>query len=187
MNIKDIDALVKFFTTSGKLKRERRRGWVEKLGMRNPESVADHTFRTVLISMVFSDLKKLDTEKVMKMALLHDLAESIVGDETPNRTPANIRLKREKEAFMNLTSNIPSRLMKEYRSLWKEFIEDRSREARLVRQIDKLEMALQALEYKNTKNATKIEEFISSAYMRINDKLLRAVLDESVHLINCSQ
>jgi HD superfamily phosphodiesterase len=67
------DGLVKVLKTAGRLKKEMRRGWVVKAGIPNPESVADHTFRTVLLAMLLGDSRHFDTEKMMRMALIHDL------------------------------------------------------------------------------------------------------------------
>jgi len=49
--------LIGFLKTTGRLKSEPRRGWVLKAGVSNPESVADHTFRLILLSMVLGDLR----------------------------------------------------------------------------------------------------------------------------------
>jgi putative hydrolase of HD superfamily len=73
-----MEALMKH---SGKLKELKRTGWVES-GILEPESVADHSYRTTLLAMILSDQKGLDTLKTVKMALLHDLVESVTGDLT---------------------------------------------------------------------------------------------------------
>ena len=54
--------IIKFFEISGVLKRIRRTGWVNT-GVYEPESVADHSFRTSLMCMLYSDIKNLDTSK----------------------------------------------------------------------------------------------------------------------------
>ena len=73
-----------FFKITINLKKIPRQGWRNKLRMTNPESVADHCFSMSVIAMVLSDLQNLDTTKVLKMGLMHDLAESITGDLTTN-------------------------------------------------------------------------------------------------------
>ena len=73
-----------FFKITTNLKKIPRKGWTTKLGISSPESVADHTFSMSTIAMVLADLQKLNTEKVLKMSLLHDIAESITGDLTPD-------------------------------------------------------------------------------------------------------
>ncbi len=69
----DAQALLKFFSQSGRLKSEKRRGWLMKLGLAHPESVADHTYRTALMALVLSDSRGLDTANAVRLALLHDL------------------------------------------------------------------------------------------------------------------
>ena len=65
-------SVVDFIAIVGKSKKLRRAGWVrEKIN--NPESVAEHSFRVSILAMVLSDPLGLDKEKLIKMALLHDL------------------------------------------------------------------------------------------------------------------
>ncbi len=52
-----------FFETAANLKNTPRKGWVEKLGIDSPESVADHCYITTLMAMIISDLQNLDTKK----------------------------------------------------------------------------------------------------------------------------
>ena len=58
-----------FFKTVANLKNISRQGWIDKLSLENPESVADHTFSMAVIGMVISDLENLNSEKVLKMIL----------------------------------------------------------------------------------------------------------------------
>jgi len=77
--------LESFFQKILELKNIPRQGWKDKLDMDDVESVADHSYSTAIMSMVLSDLEGLDTEKIIRMALLHDLAESVIGDITPDK------------------------------------------------------------------------------------------------------
>ena len=72
-----------FFKTAINLKKIKRQGWIDKLSIKNPESVADHSYSMGIIGMVISDMENYDSEKILKMILLHDLAESKIGDYTP--------------------------------------------------------------------------------------------------------
>ena len=67
---------------------------MDKLAIKNPESVADHTYSMAIIGMILSDSQKYDTQKILKMIFLHDLAESITGDFTPEA-----KIKRRKSNF----------------------------------------------------------------------------------------
>src|SRR5207245_11486221 len=72
--------LFDFFFIVSQLKKVPRKGWKQKVGIEHPESVADHSYGTAIMSMVFSDTIGLNTEKIIRMALLHDLAEFISRD-----------------------------------------------------------------------------------------------------------
>ena len=68
--------LFDFFYIVSELKKVQRKGWHDKVGITHPESVADHSYGTAIMAMIFSDNSgSLNTERIMKMALLHDLAE----------------------------------------------------------------------------------------------------------------
>jgi len=72
-----------FFKNALNLKNISRQGWIDKLSIKDPESVADHSYSMAIMAMVISDLENYDSEKILKMVLLHDLAESKIGDFTP--------------------------------------------------------------------------------------------------------
>ena len=82
--------ILDFLTYSLNLKNVHRQGWIDKLSIENPESVADHSYSMAIMAMILSDLENYDSEKILKMTLLHDLAESKIGDITPEQmTPEN--------------------------------------------------------------------------------------------------
>ena len=87
-----------------------RQGWKEKLQIDHPESVADHSYTVTAMSMVLSDLEGLNTEKIIKMALLHDLAESIIGDITPNTITNNEKILKENQAMKQILKNLPDKI-----------------------------------------------------------------------------
>jgi len=74
-----------FFFQIAELKKLPRSGWKIKLGLKNSESVAEHSYMMSVMSMVLSDMKSLNSEKVLKMAILHDWAESKIGDFMPDQ------------------------------------------------------------------------------------------------------
>jgi putative hydrolases of HD superfamily len=144
----DTERLIEFIAEAGKLKRLPRTGWVES-GVPDPESVADHSFRVALIALVLADASGLNSLKVVRMALLHDLAEAETGDLTPtqkNAAPESAR-RAENQAMEGILGNLPEAIRGVYRDIWYEFSESNTEEARLVRDADKLEMVIQASEY----------------------------------------
>ncbi len=142
--------LVDFLVEIGKLKRIKRSGWI--INGIDGESVADHCFRTAVLSMLLGDhlkdMYEIDMEKLLRIAILHDLAESKVGDipyEALKYIGEETKQRAEKNACSDLFSGIEHG--DGYYDLWEEFEERKSIEARIVRAADKLEMMIQCYEY----------------------------------------
>ena len=172
-----------FFNTSAKLKNIPRQGWIEKLSLNTTESVADHTFSMAMIGMIFSDLENYDTEKILKIILLHDLAESVIGDIPPQHISKERKTKLENTAMKEILNNLPDRIQKQYSSLWMEYQLNLSMESQLVHQIDKLEMALQAKIYSNEGySEDSLDSFFNAAKNEITNpklvELLKKILEK---------
>jgi len=161
-----------FFFSVLELKNIPRKGWSDKLNISQPESVADHSFATTIMSMILANEKNVNVEKIMKMSLLHDLAESKIGDLTPEEMSKDEKIILENSAMKEILSQLPSNLFEEYQKIWNEFQEKKSKESILLHEIDKLEMAFQAKKYLNESNKEKIQLFFDSAKNEINDKTL---------------
>jgi putative hydrolase of HD superfamily len=167
---------LRFLQYCGDIKRVRRTGWVRK-GIRDVESVSDHMYRMAVMAMLFtSDLqseqeRQVDRERCIKLALVHDLAECIVGDITPHDgISKEEKNKRETQAIQQITSSIPKSIADEFRALWEEYEAGLTPEAMLVKDLDKFEMILQAYEYeKIEKRPGECQEFFDSATGQIVD------------------
>ena len=146
----DVDGLIEFISEAGRLKRLPRTGWVES-GVPDPESVADHSFRVALIALVLAEERGLDALRVVRMALIHDLAEAETGDLTPAQKGAapEDAMRAEEAAMARIVDRLPGKLRGTYAAAWREFCESATEEARLVRDADKLEMVIQASEYQS--------------------------------------
>jgi len=166
-------ALLNFFTEIGKLKGKKRRGWIAHQ-IKNPESTAEHIFRTGILAWILGRKKKrFNSERVIKMALIHDLCEVYAPDLTPydpllpknkkkimevlkkwpkftlsmKRKKVREKYKTESKAIAKLVSKLPRDLKTEIKNLWLVFEKGLTREGRFVHQIDKVENLLQGLEY----------------------------------------
>lgn len=135
----------------------KRAGWL-RLGVSDPESVADHSFSVATLSL-FLCPDTLDITRVLKLALLHDLAESRVGDITPHQTDITPQEKidSERSAIRQITDS--EKLIE----LFDEYLDQSSPEAEFVLKMDKLEMALQALRYFRQGKLKSPDEFIDNA------------------------
>jgi len=154
-----------------RLKKIRRKGWV-RAGIENAESVADHTFMLAFLAMIIGDFLSINTEKMMKMALLHDIAESVTGDITPHEMKREEKIEREEEVMKKMMEGMEEM---QYHELWKEFMEGKSIEAEMVRQLDKLEMILQAYQYSEVYGKEKLDEFMEE---NVEHPLLISILNK---------
>ena len=172
--------ILDFFNTVAHLKEVPRQGWIEKLSIVNPESVADHSYSVAIMCMIMSDVNGYDSEKMIKMALLHDLAESKIGDYTPNQISKSKKMQLEDDAFSEILDHLPPTIQSAYQRIWQEYKENATEESRLLHQIDKLEMALQAKIYQNDRTVTQydIETFLKTAKDEITDPKLVKILDD---------
>jgi len=125
--------------------------------------------------MIFSSLERLDELKMLQMALIHDLPEIIVGDLTPSEKATAHKISEE-DAMKSLLSLLPKEVESKYTNLWHEYARGKTAEAKVVRQLEKLEMALQAREYEEARVAKEsLEEFIKSAEESISYPAIRAL------------
>ena len=164
-----------FAETIGKLKRIKRSGWV-RIGVPDPESVADHIFRLSNLVLVTAHELNINQEKIVRMALVHDLGESITGDIVVDRggkTVGSLEEKhlKERQSIESILGGLKDG--QELISLWDEFEHQETRESVILKQLDRLEMVMTALEYeKDINNSKKLDEFWESARKIIREPLI---------------
>lgn len=168
--------IINFYNDAVKLKHLYRQGWLQRgLSEKQCESVAEHTFSMAILALAIikENNLKLDLSKTLSMILVHDLGEIIAGDFTPQSgISAEDKYEKELNGLAKVFSSINSG--GEFIKLWKEFEAGNTAESKLVKQIDKLEMALQANIYERTENID-LSEFYSSASEVIKDTHLKNI------------
>lgn len=170
-----------FFDQVVGLKSVHRKGWAKKVGIKEPESVAYHSYSMTIMSLVLAELQALDVQKVATMSLIHDLAESLVGDYTHDEISLKQKKKLENNAMKEILSDLPSSLAKKYEKVWNEYQEAKTKEAKLVHEIDKLEMAFQARKYlEEGYDKAKLVEFLKTADKEIKNEYLRKILNKII-------
>ena len=173
--------ILDFFKTAVNLKNISRQGWIDKLSIEHPESVADHSYSMAIMGMVISDLENYDSEKILKMILLHDLAESKIGDYTPNQISKENKIKIENNAYDEIINTLPNLIKLQYGKIWEEYQKQESPESKIVHQIDKLEMILQAKMYqKEGASADTVESFFKSAESEIIHPKLKEIFTKII-------
>ncbi|MGI9260527.1 MAG: HD domain-containing protein [Woeseiaceae bacterium] len=109
------------------------------------ESVADHSWRLALLAMTFSDqLPDVDLLRLLKICVLHDLGEAINGDiPAPEQDCGSPKSGQERDDFLSLIAPLPAGVRSEFLSLWDEYENGTSREAKVAKALDKIETILQ--------------------------------------------
>jgi putative hydrolase of HD superfamily len=198
--------LLNFFVEIGKLKKMPRRGWVLR-DIENPESIAEHSFRVAVLAWFLAREKgNLDLEKIIKMALIHDICEVYAGDITPydsllpkdndknkikeliktwprfsekqKKVLTERKYKKEKKSLEKLVKDLPHSLKAEIMHLWTEYEKGHSKEGKFFRHADKIENFLQAMEYwQKNKNFPQKPYWIQAKELQ-DDPLLIEFIDQ---------
>ena len=194
--------LARLLAKVGKLKRIKRTGWLDRgVPPADAESVADHLYRTTLLAwLAAASDPALDRDRVLKLALIHDLAEAITGDAAPYgpdelppatdraarraffgvrhlRTPESASAKRaaERAAIAELLAPLPAELVAEVRALWDEYAAQESPESRFVKEADRLEAYLQSREYAGDDPDLPVWGFADMAAKEVHHPALTAI------------
>lgn len=171
-----MQGILNFFIEAAKLEEIPRTGWI-LMGLKNPETVAEHTFRLAILTILFAEKMGFNTERAIKIALFHDLCEVYAGDITTllyhpelkkekdaekrkkiemkwarlskeeKRKVGDIKLKKERKALLKLISCLKPELKNEILTLWLNYEKETSREGKLVRQLNSIETLIQSIEY----------------------------------------
>lgn len=107
------------------------------------ENVAAHSWRTAVMAYLLKDeLEDTDTDKVIRMCLLHDIGEALTGD-IPAFEKTRENEAAEKLAVDRLLKSLPESLYQETSALFEEMEALETREARVYKALDKLEAVIQ--------------------------------------------
>jgi putative hydrolase of HD superfamily len=174
-----------------RLKRLERTGWTLRGLPNGTESVASHTFGVCVTAMMLADEVKargleIDCERVLRMALLHDWAETRVGDMPRTATSyfgADARKSAETRAFADIVSGLGA-AESEYRGLYQDYEQRSSIEAQLVKAADVIDLLVQAYALERA-GATGLDEFWQVALVADLHlpQVAEEVVQEVLHLL----
>ena len=149
-----------FVSSLGKVKMIPRSGWISHgISLQEVESVADHSFSTTVLAMLLADLevangRRINIERVLRLALLHDLPEALTFDisksylEYLGMRGEVIKSELEQAAWKHLIEGIEKgAIRKRYAQLQSEFNAEQTIESMIVHAADRLDLLLQIVEY----------------------------------------
>lgn len=138
--------LLNFIAEAGMLKRVQRSGW-SVVGIKDAESVAEHSFRCAVIGYILVHMEKASPYKVLLMALFNDIHEARIGD-LHKMAQRYINLQpAEDKAFYEQITALPKKMKQELKELRDEYRKQITLESIIARDADVLECLIQAKEY----------------------------------------
>lgn len=144
--------IIEVFYEFSQLKALFRQGWLRRGVPREQcETVAEHTLGVTLLALFLADARfpHLDQGKLLRMGLLHDFGEIYAGDIVPGKMSLEDKHTLEKQSVERVFARLPKG--RDYLATWQEFEDGRTPEARFLKEIDRLEMGLQASVYEHEK------------------------------------
>lgn len=162
------------------LKDTKRTGWTYK-EVPNSESVAEHLFGISFLALTVPLPKNIQRDKLVKMALVEDIGEVIIGDQVwesgklSNVSKYQTKKVHEKNSIMTLFDKTG---LDEIKALALECLQQKTPEAKFLKELDKLEMVLQALVYEKRVKPEKLNEFWENAERYIKNPVLLTYFQE---------
>ncbi|WP_308313615.1 HD domain-containing protein [Streptomyces sp. G1] len=170
-----LDQVARFLFEAGTLKQSKRTGWW-MAGVRDPESVAEHSWRTSLIASVIAKLEGADPARAAFLAVWHDSQETRTGDI--NHLAKKYADEADPQAVTtDQVSGMPKVLASTVRDLVAEYEARESAEAICARDADKLECMLQGIEYK-AQGYELAQRWIDNSRGRLVTKTANALADQ---------
>jgi putative hydrolase of HD superfamily len=160
-------ALARYIHEIGQLKNAARTGWW-LAGIRDPETVAEHIFRTAIIGYVLASLEGADPDRTALLCLFHDSVETRLGD-IPSVGKKYVKSADELTVAEDQVAGVPDPVARGVTGAVEEYEEQVSLEAKLAKDADRIECLAQALEYKAT-GYSEAEAWIEGNYaMLVSD------------------
>lgn len=173
-----MEAISHFLYELGLLKRIRRTGWWVA-GVEDPESVAEHSFRTAVLGLVLATMEGADPLRTAVMCLIHDLPETRIGDlHRLNRRYLDPE-EAESRAFSHQVQSLPGGMAEQLTELFVEFNASATKEALVARDADVLECLIQAREYQ-VQGCSSVTEWINNAFTQLRTTSARRLAQASM-------
>lgn len=172
-------AMAAFGYELGVLKRIRRAGWWHA-GVRDPESVAEHSMRVAQLAALIAAEEGADPVRASFLALWHDTQETRTGD-LPHTSAGYLDAPEPRRITADQTADLPERSRDLIRAAVDEYEAKQSPEALCAKDADKLEMLLQAVEYRDV-GVRRVDGWIESAREGLRTETAKRIAEAAVAL-----
>lgn len=174
----DVAAVASFAFELGVLKRMRRAGWWH-VGVRDPESVAEHSLRVAQLASLIATVEGADPARAALLAVWHDSQETRTGD-IPHTAAAYLAKPSPEAITADQTARLPDSTRKIVQEAVTEYEAQQTPEARCARDADKLECVIQAVEYRSAGYAG-VQGWIDSSRSSLRTETARRIADAALH------
>lgn len=171
----DLTPVANFLYEAGTLKHTARSGWW-MAGVRIPETVAEHSWRTALIASIIAKLEGADPARAAFLATWHDSQESRTGDINHLGRKYSGGEANPRDITADQVAGFPARLADAVRELVAEYEAKESPEAVCARDADKLECMIQGIEYR-AQGHEDAQRWIDNSHGRLVTGSGRALAD----------
>ncbi|MGI5443783.1 HD domain-containing protein [Streptomyces shenzhenensis] len=171
----ELTAVAHFLYEAGTLKNTKRSGWW-MAGVKDPESVADHSWRTALIATIIAKLEGADPARAAFLAVWHDSQETRTGDVNHLGKKYTAGEADPEAITADQVAGMPAVLADTVKELVAEYEAKESAEAQCARDADKLECMIQGIEYRDQGYANA-QRWIDNSRGRIVTKSGRTLAD----------
>lgn len=170
---------------SEKIKHLPRSGWL-RMNINNAETVGAHSWQMTLMALYLStqsENTEYDFDRIIKLCICHDLAESKIGDITPKDAAYSMKGEREQQAMEEIANAADFPLLSE---LFREYEANQTQEAKLAHDLDKIDMLAQVLYYQKQYPDRDWEEFKQSAQNNIHTEIGKKLVKELLKEESCA-
>ncbi|MGW0998693.1 HD domain-containing protein [Streptomyces sp. NPDC002523] len=171
----ELTAVARFLYEAGTLKQTKRTGWW-MAGVKDPESVADHSWRTALIASIIAKLEGADPARAAFLAVWHDSQETRTGDVNHLGKKYGAGEAAPEAITADQVAGMPAILADAVKELVAEYEAKESLEAQCARDADKLECMIQGIEYRD-QGYSHTQRWIDNSRGRITTKTGQALAD----------
>lgn len=163
----------------GLLKHARRTGWWIA-GVKDPETIAEHSFRTSILATVLAALEGADPARAAQLAVFHDTSETRVGD-IPHVGRRYLDAATNQAVLADQVATCPPSVAGVLQDIIDTYEAQDTLEARVAKDADRLECIIQALEYRH-QGYGRVQEWIDTCRAALKTTSAQQIADAAEQL-----